>query len=275
MGGPSSYRDEVMLAGAEAVHHDEITHPWDAYFGMDLRSVLPEGDALDLGCANGGRSLAWLERYRFRSISGVDVQAEYVEGALLFAQDQGVEADFRVAAAENLPYADASFDAILSYDVFEHVQDVRAALSECRRVLRQNGVLCLVFPSYFQPFEHHLGFVTRVPGVQLLFRGRTLIRAYTQITNERGDEAAWYARGKPEAWERGHTLNGITTRRFRNLMGSEWNVVAHPRPVLGSVGRQASRPAVRVAATMLRPFARLPVLEEVVVHRIIYVLRAA
>ena len=68
------------------------------------------------------------------------------------------------SVAENLPFPDERFDAILSFDVFEHVQDVAATLAECHRVLKQGGLLLVVFPGYWQPREHHLGLATRLPG---------------------------------------------------------------------------------------------------------------
>lgn len=45
-----------------------------------------------------------------------------------------------------LSFADAAFDAVLSFDVLEHVPDHRAALRECRRVLRPGGALLLSVP---------------------------------------------------------------------------------------------------------------------------------
>lgn len=47
-----------------------------------------------------------------------------------------------------LSFADASLDAVLSFDVLEHVPDHRAALRECRRVLRPGGALLLSVPFH-------------------------------------------------------------------------------------------------------------------------------
>ena len=49
-----------------------------------------------------------------------------------------------------LTYADASFDAIFSLDVLEHVPDYPAALREMGRCLRPGGWLLLTTPVHFQ-----------------------------------------------------------------------------------------------------------------------------
>lgn len=59
------------------------------------------------------------------------------------------------AAGERLPYADSSFDAVLSNEVIEHVQDDRAALTEIARVLRPGGRLLLFCPNRWYPVEQH------------------------------------------------------------------------------------------------------------------------
>jgi hypothetical protein len=54
--------------------------------------------------------------------------------------------------ALNLSFADASMGTIVSNDVFEHVADIDATLSECVRVLRPGGRLLLSIPfSYDKP----------------------------------------------------------------------------------------------------------------------------
>jgi SAM-dependent methyltransferase len=59
------------------------------------------------------------------------------------------------AAGERLPYPDGAFDAILSNEVIEHVQDDRAAVAEMARVLRPGGRLLLFCPNRWYPVETH------------------------------------------------------------------------------------------------------------------------
>ena len=59
------------------------------------------------------------------------------------------------AAGERLPYPDNVFDAVLSNEVIEHVQDDRAAVAEMARVLRPGGRLLLFCPNRWYPVETH------------------------------------------------------------------------------------------------------------------------
>jgi ubiquinone/menaquinone biosynthesis C-methylase UbiE len=49
--------------------------------------------------------------------------------------------DVHRAAVEELPFPDATFDAVTCLDVIEHTRDDRATLSELRRVTRPAGLL--------------------------------------------------------------------------------------------------------------------------------------
>lgn len=53
------------------------------------------------------------------------------------------------ADAQNLPYAQDSFDAIISCETIEHLPDPGAALREMSRVVRSGGTLFLTTPNYF------------------------------------------------------------------------------------------------------------------------------
>jgi len=270
-------RERLMLDSAQAKWQSERDYPWDNYFQMDLRSWLRGRAMLDLGCFNGGRSVAWAQRYRVASLAGVDVDPVYIDAAQRFAAVRGVAADFRVGTGEHLPWPDRSFDAILTFDVFEHVQNLPRVMDECHRVLRSGGRLFAVFPSYWQPAEHHLSLVTRVPALQWVFPPKTLIRAYRDILAERGNDAAWYARSSGLAeWERGNTINGTTQRGFARLVrDGRWRVVMHPTPPLGAIGRRASHSRLaRLVAAVAQALQRLPLVGEAFTHRIVYVLEA-
>lgn len=85
---------------------------------------------------------------------GARVTSLDIDFASMVAARQHVPACVN-GACENLPFATASFDAVLSHEVLEHVGDDAAALREIRRVLRDGGRLVLFVPNRLYPFETH------------------------------------------------------------------------------------------------------------------------
>ncbi|MDB4927910.1 MAG: Methyltransferase type 11, partial [Myxococcaceae bacterium] len=104
---------------------------------------------LDVGCQTGALPIALCRRGA--DVTGVDVEEKLVEGARIRARGHGVAPALRVAVAEALPFADASFDVVTFVDVIEHVRDARAAVRELARVLRPGGTLYLFGPNRLSP----------------------------------------------------------------------------------------------------------------------------
>jgi SAM-dependent methyltransferase len=87
------------------------------------------GPVLDIGCGRGTR------RHHFPAgYIGLDAVAEWDEGKFPFVQGM----------AENLPWPDATFEAVLSVEAFDHFLDPPLAATEALRVLQPGGEL-LVF----------------------------------------------------------------------------------------------------------------------------------
>jgi SAM-dependent methyltransferase len=106
-----------------------------------------EGRLLENGCGVGMYAARLAE------------QAGVVAG-IEFDLPRAVEARQRArhianAAGERLPFAAQSFDAILSHEVLEHVQNDRQAVEEMVRVLRPGGRILLFVPNRGYPFETH------------------------------------------------------------------------------------------------------------------------
>jgi SAM-dependent methyltransferase len=95
---------------------------------------------LDVGCGTGA-NLQMLAQ--FGAAEGVDLSTE----ALDFCRARGL-AKVKQGTAENLPFADASFDLVTGLDVVEHLDDDIAGLSEMRRVLRADGRAVLFVPAF-------------------------------------------------------------------------------------------------------------------------------
>lgn len=274
--GSEADRKRIMLESSQHKYDSEMQYPWDHYFGIELFPLLKGKVALDLGCFTGGRTAAWAQRYELTKVYGIDIKEVYIDAATLFAAIKGVHAEFRLSIGESLPFEDQVFDVILSFDVFEHVTDVGKVLNECYRVLKKQGCLFVVFPSYSHPLEHHLSLVTMTPFIHYFFKGHTLTRAYNEIIEERGDTAYWYRRDNPclENWERCNTINGTTSVKFRSLVkAGRWKIIHRGRLPILAVGRTASKkPILRFLGSIIAPLATIPILEEFLACRIVYIL---
>ncbi|MFC1577266.1 class I SAM-dependent methyltransferase [Candidatus Omnitrophota bacterium] len=127
----------------------EGTHWW--YAGLHdllfsaIRGIFKERRdirILDAGCGT-GYVLKSLDKYGLPF--GVDIS----ETALGYCRQRGLS---RIAGASvsRLPFADGSFDLVVSMDVLYHrqVEDDRTAIEEIRRVLADGGFLIADLPAY-------------------------------------------------------------------------------------------------------------------------------
>ncbi len=189
-------KEGLALSTSEFRLKYALEMPWDMrLFGFDFAPQLRGQSVLDLGCFTGGRTVAWAERREPHSIYGVDVRPCFLSTARAFAKRSGgVKASFICAVGEWLPFDQNVFDALLAFDVFEHVRDVRRVLEESKRILKEGGKLFVAFPSFWHPYEHHLSPVTLTPFLHWIFDSDSLIAAYNEILEERGQEADWYKR---------------------------------------------------------------------------------
>lgn len=126
-----------------------------------LGSAVRDGAALlDVGTGAGwiAQYFATHPRYRL-AVTAVDARDERVAtGGYAFRQ----------VAGATLPFADASFDVVLSNHVIEHVggeAEQRLHLQEARRVLRPGGTLYLAAPNRWSLVEPHyrLPFLSWLP----------------------------------------------------------------------------------------------------------------
>jgi ubiquinone/menaquinone biosynthesis C-methylase UbiE len=124
-----------------------------AHVRRALGDVTKVGAAvLDAGCGTGGLILRMRgERPAWR-FSGIDFSSLAVE---LARKRCGSDVDLREASITALPFADASFDAVVSADVVCQVEDPATALAEFRRVLRPGGSIVINVPAYMWLWSYH------------------------------------------------------------------------------------------------------------------------
>lgn len=101
-----------------------------------LEPILEEikGQAvLDLGCGEGRYSRRLKDKGAI--VTGIDPVPKFIE----LARSRDSESRYVEGIAESLPFADGSFDIVLSYLSIIDIADLEAAASEITRVLRENG----------------------------------------------------------------------------------------------------------------------------------------
>jgi ubiquinone/menaquinone biosynthesis C-methylase UbiE len=108
------------------------------------RAAIARGeDVLDVGCGTGTLALAAARAAPGATVTGLDADASILARARRKAARAGLEIRFDEGMSTALPYADASFDAVLSTLFFHHLPDdaKRRTAVELVRVLRPGGRL--------------------------------------------------------------------------------------------------------------------------------------
>ena len=235
-------------------------------------------EVLDIGSGCGGRTAYYLVHGNPNSVVGLDIstlRAGVARHSVRHLCDDR-RIFFAVGLGENLPFEDESFDVILSYDVFEHVQNLPDVLLECHRVLKPAGRLCALFPPYYGPRAHHLDFITTLPFLHYVFSPAVLVKAANRILEEKPwlrDEALPDPRRSYLGREVLPRLNGTTARDFRRILRGLPFEIEHLGlvPFAWGPGGKAKRMLHVFCKAMLR--LPLPVTRDLFVSTIRCVLR--
>jgi SAM-dependent methyltransferase len=128
-------------------HHRDRRDEGDFVFVPEriplFRAAIGTGKrVLDLGCRSGQLTKHLLDG---NAVVGLDVDAAALEKAAAL----GIE-PVQANVEEPLPFEDASFDAVVAGELFEHLQFPDALVGEIRRVLRPGGVLVGSVPNAFR-----------------------------------------------------------------------------------------------------------------------------
>jgi ubiquinone/menaquinone biosynthesis C-methylase UbiE len=172
---------------------------------------------LDFGCGKAG----YVRLYRpyFARAYALDVVEHFANS---YADD---DVTFVHSDGSTIPLPDEGVDVIVSHSVFEHVEDVDAALGECNRVLRTGGYgYFTVSPLYYSESGGHN---TLVDGE------RRRVRLWDHLDPDSdvymGQDAEPY-RLPEEQWHA--LLNKLTVSQFLAAVGRQpWDILHLERTV--------------------------------------------
>lgn len=137
-------------------------------------SPLLRGRILDVGAGDGITDLGLFMRYHPQELVAMDI-VDYLKALPRVARENDLPLEgipdglnFVQGSCENIPYADASFDVVISWGSVEHIAGgYRKALDEVWRVLKPGGLFFVNPGLYFSPYGSHLGEFSDEPHLHL------------------------------------------------------------------------------------------------------------
>lgn len=141
-------------------HHDNVEKQFgsqaSAYLtsavhasGRDLQRLaerladFPQAKVLDMGCGAGHASFT--AAGQVAEVTAYDLSSQMLEVVAAAAKEKGFSNIVtQQGYAETLPFADASFDVVISRYSAHHWHDVGQALREVKRVLKPGGVIIVM-----------------------------------------------------------------------------------------------------------------------------------
>ena len=137
---------------------------------VELCHIDADSYVLDVGCG-AGATAAYLVKQHGCRVAGVDIRPRMVERARETAQREGVtdRTEFRVADAQDLPFDDETFDAVITESVAAFPEDKQRAANEYARVTKPGGYVGLNESTWLQtpPPPEMVAWVSQDVGAQV------------------------------------------------------------------------------------------------------------
>lgn len=206
---------------------------------------------LDVACGSGYGCRLLAEAGGARQVVGADVSDAAIAQARTFARRS---VSFVRSSGAPLAFRDAVFDAIVSLETIEHVEDPRALLREFRRVLRPGGTAVISTPLNESPGRlrpgnpFHVREYNATEFVELAGTAFDDVRVHGQFTNY-ADGDAWIDRWRLAApgrlWAVARSLVPVAARRALRTTTASGS--RGRRAVQSSVENHAEGAAVQIA----------------------------
>jgi ubiquinone/menaquinone biosynthesis C-methylase UbiE len=142
---PRTLEPEVMDSAEEARDYDSMDHAAvNALFVSDFRAAWDgAGPVLDVGTGTAHIPIAFCRAVPGVRVVGVDAAESMIALGRANVTRAGLadRVEVKLADAKALPFADASFAAVMSNSIVHHIPEPRAVLAETVRVLRPGGTM--------------------------------------------------------------------------------------------------------------------------------------
>ena len=188
---------------------------------LEQSGVIPRGRILDAGCGGGGMPLSLAEETS--QVVGIDLVDRFRDAGTRLARERSLpNLDFVQADATSLPFSPASFDAVLSHAVIEHVADADRYLAQCRRVLKPGGWMYLSTAPHLSFAGAHLPRLKLPVPLHLLLGRRLAFSTFRALARhapwtlrEPADENSFIKAARRNAVKHDDLLELVRVQRLR------------------------------------------------------------
>src|SRR6266513_5801808 len=122
---------------------ERVANKYDSTWSSSTRQFIPplleaaevaeKMSVLDVGCGPGYVSAAAAER------GAIPIGLDFSREMIAIAKKMFPQIEFREGDAQNLPFADASFDRVVANFVLLHLANPERSITEAHRVLQPGG----------------------------------------------------------------------------------------------------------------------------------------
>lgn len=136
----AAYADEIGSKRANSKYPLRRYLHWLNWESI-VKYIKPGERVLEVGCGEG--ILSVMTARQGAVVTATDISEPNLEATRQAAAEANVDLKILPADAENLPFADNSFDIVVADNVLEHLPDFKRGLGEVRRVTKRLAIIAL------------------------------------------------------------------------------------------------------------------------------------